>query len=143
MLKGSVSFSSTVAEMKHSAVLEDCTVTMAPLVSSFCSCSVYILAAATRSVKPGFALIRSSQLSHQFSGILPSLSAQNSRKEVGFVLVEQQQLHPLKQTTTSAHLPTLPPSFFCNLPPPPSPSLSVGQVTLNYSSVRNEKAHGF
>lgn len=39
-------------------------------------------------------------------------------KEIGFVHVEQQQLHPLKQTTTSAHLPG--PFFFLFL----SPSLS-------------------
>lgn len=39
-------------------------------------------------------------------------------------------------------------SFFfffcaCDLRPPPPPSLSSGQVTLNYSSVWNEKAHGY
>ena len=57
-------------------------------------------------------------------------------EEIGFMHVDRQQLHPLKQTTTSAHLPGPPFFFFC-LPPSPfvSPSLSGGQVTLNYSSV--------
>ena len=62
--------------------------------------------------------------------IIPFSTA--AEEEMGFMHVERQQLHPLKQTATSAHLPS--PPFFC-LPPPLSLSLSGGQVTLNYSSV--------
>lgn len=54
------------------------------------------------------------------------------------MLVTEEQLHPLKQTTTSAYLPSysLLFSFFSFfIPPPLSLSLSGGQVTLNYSSV--------
>lgn len=76
--------------------------------------------------------------------IIPLSTA--AEEETGFVLVTEEQLHPLKQTTTSAYLPSysLLFSFFSFfIPPPLSLSLSGGQVTLNYSSVWNEKAHGY
>lgn len=43
---------------------------------------------------------------HQFCRIIPLSTA--AGEEIGFVHVERQQLHPLKKTTTSAHLPTPP-----------------------------------
>lgn len=82
-------------------------------------------------------------LPNYLSSILPCIIPLSAAagEEIGFVHVERQQLHPLKQTTTSAHLPS-PSLFFVSLPLF-SLSLSGGQVTLNYSSVWNEKAHGY
>lgn len=117
-------------EMNHWAILGNCIAIVYPS----CPQPVKILFTCLQS---GGGLLHMLRKWHHFDIISPIICRQTCAGRRAFypflfLRLSQQQLHLLKQTTTSAHLPN--PSFSS------PPLLNTGQVTLNYSSARNEKS---